>query len=288
MVLSTRAQNALLAALAAVAVGASCFAVWSVNQPHPSLTEAEDTGSPAGPTGAAASATATSYPSAGPDNAGATATMEPAASTSGPDDAEPMAESPEPVTVEAWASAWEDEADLLVIGDGYSNLTTQWVQEWATFVAQERPVLIRHWGEAEDRAFTPAIELSDGDGPSLRVWSASRAGTTITDAADRLDRFDRAAPEPDAILVSLGMDSEDEEIGPAMDELLAGMDHVPVLVSIAPGGLYPSGVADELLAWAEGNDERVAVVDLREAGLVEPTAEEWAMAFRRALDDAGR
>lgn len=143
---------------------------------------------------------------------------------------------------------------------------------------------IRPWGEGEDRTFAEAVMLSDEDGPPLRVWSASRAGTTIAEAAELLERFDRAAA-PAAALVSLGMDSGDEDVPEAMDELLAGLDDVPVLVTIAPEGLYPPGVADDLLARAQDNAERVAVLDLRESGLTDPPAEEWAQAFQQALGD---
>ncbi|WP_134774404.1 hypothetical protein [Ornithinimicrobium flavum] len=289
---STRAQNALLAALAAVAVGASGFAVWSVNRPHPSLSSAE-ANSPSMASGtedATATATATAEPTEPVADTTASPTSDPAQTAAPDDDVAAATQAPEDdgATVEEWVAAWQEEANLLVVGDGYSNLTTQWVQQWATLVAQERPVQIRHWGEGEDRTFTAPIVLSEGEGPALRVWSASRGGTTIAQAADRLDRFDRVSADPAAILISLGMDSEEEDIASAMDELLDGLHDVPVLVAIAPEGLYEPGVADDLLTWAQDNEERVAVVDLRETGLVEPTAEEWALAFQEAISDARR
>lgn len=279
---SRRIQDVLLAGLAAVAVGTSAYAVWSVNRPHPSPTgSAIDAPSPAAP-GEAATATVTTEP---PDTDG-DSTASPTAGPIGADDA-PATGTPddehEPVSIEEWVAAWEDDADLLVVGDGYSNLTSQWVQEWAALVGQERPVQIRHWGEAEDVQFTDAITLSEGEGPELRVWSASRGGTTITEAADRVDRFVQASADPAAVLVSLGMDSQDEAVAPAMDELLAGMPEVPLLVAIAPEGLYEPDVADDILTWAQDNEERAAVVDLRETGLVDPTAEEWALAFDAAV-----
>lgn len=279
---STRAQNALLAALAAVAVGASGFAVWSVNRPHPSLGGAWGT-APSVAVAIDDDASSTSLGTSGMDT---TASPTPAPTTAAPDDtAQTAAPEAADATVEQWLAAWEDEADLLVIGDGYSNLTSQWVEEWAALVAQERPVEIRHWDEADDRTFADPVVLSEEDGPPLRVWSASRGGTTIGQAADRLDRFARVSADPDAILVSLGMDSGDEDVPESMDELLAGLDDVPVLVTIAPEGLYPPGVADDLLAWAQDNAERVAVIDLRESGLTDPPAEEWAQAFQQALGD---
>lgn len=284
---STRTQNALLAALAAVAVGASGFAIWVVNRPHPSLDDPR--GSPPGFAFVTDDAAATTAPANDSADTTASPTTGPM-TTSAPDDAGQTAEPDDPAEAEAtvteWLAAWEDEADLLVIGDGYSNLTTQWVQEWAARVGRERPVQIRHWAEAEDRTFAGPIVLSEEDGPALRVWSASRGGTTIGDAIDRLERFDRAAPEPAAMLISLGMDSDDEDVPASMDELLAGLDDVPVLLTIAPEQLYPPGVADDLLAWADDNAERVAVVDLRESGLTEPTAEEWAQGFEQALADS--
>lgn len=300
---SPSAQNALLAALAAVAVGASGFAIWSVNRPPASVTDpgsgwtaparVTDTASattsttPTGSTTAAPGPGDSVAPTAvatAPDSAEATATAYP------DDDAATGSAAPtdEPATVQEWVEAWADEADLLVIGDGYSNLASQWVQQWATLLAQDRPVQIRHWGEAEDRSFTDPITLSEGDGPALRVWSAGRAGTTIADATARLDRFDRASANPDAILVSLGMDSGDEDVPAAMDELLAGLHDVPVLIVIPPEGLYEPAVADDLLGWAEAHEGRVALVDLRESELVDATGEGWALAFRQALSDAAR
>lgn len=278
---SRRIQDALLATLAVLAIGTSGYAVWSVNRPHPSsIGAAEGTASSA--VGDGADLTSASQPDPGVDvtaspttSPSASAPADDSTATTGPPDSEPSG-------VAEWVDAWADESDLLVIGDGYSNLTTQWVQQWAALVGQERPVQIRHWGETEDRTFTEPIVLSEGEGPPLRVWSASRGGTTIAEAADRLERFDRASADPVAILVSLGMDSEGEDIGSAMDGLLAGLDDVPVLVAIAPEGLYEPGVADEIAAWAQDNGDRVAVLDLRESGLVEPTAEQWAQAFQDA------
>lgn len=300
MDLSPRAQNALLGALAAAAVGASGFAVWTVNRPHPSLDGAADTvpasafvTEEAAVTEELAVATeelaaATTEP-VSTDDAGTTASpTDGPATTSAPGDetqrtADPVSED---TTVEQWVTAWEDEADLLVVGDGYGNLRAQWVQEWASVVAQDRPVQIRHWGEAEDWWFTEPVVLSEGDGPELRVWSASRAGTSIADATERLERFGRASGDPEAVLVSLGLDSGEEDVPAAMDELLAGLDEVPVLLSIAPEGFYPTGVADDLLAWAQDNAERVAVLDLRDSELTVRTDEEWAQAFAQALEEA--
>ncbi|OLT21987.1 hypothetical protein BJF81_14195 [Ornithinimicrobium sp. CNJ-824] len=291
MALSTRTQNALIAGLAALAVGTSAFAVWSVNRPHPSLTgtltstEGTDAGSD--------DARSTTDVTAEGDSSEPTAS--PTTETSAPSD-ESATEEPtsaddssdvDRATVQDWVDAWSDDADLLVIGDGYSNMPSQWVQLWGDEVGNDRPVTIHHWGEAQDVTFNDPIVLSEEDGPQLTIWSASRDGSTIADAADRVDRFAEEAGGVDAVLISLGLDSGDEDVAGSLDELLAEFDGVaddaPVLLAVAPPELYDSGVAEDMVAWAEDNADRVALVEVGPAAPDNPTAEEWALAFDRVI-----
>lgn len=285
MELSDRTQNALIAGLAVVAVGTSAFALWSVNRPHPSLTQATSPTATGGVTTDSSKAAAggstdpeqTSDPAEQPSDADGSATEEPTENDS----------STEEATVQDWVDAWSDEADLLVIGDGYSNMPSQWVQLWGDEVGNDRPVTIHHWGEARDVTFNEPIVLSEDDGPELTIWSASRDGTTIADAAERVDQFVEAAGGVDAVLVSLGLDSGGEDVPASLDQLLSQVDDtaedVPVLVAVAPPELYDSGVAEDIIAWAEDNDDRIAVVELGPQAPDNPTAEEWALAFDRVI-----
>ncbi|MGD8199119.1 hypothetical protein ACQE98_00475 [Ornithinimicrobium sp. W1679] len=293
MDLSTRTQNALIAGLAALAVGSSAFAVWSVNRPHPSLNGDAGQVAASASTAEPDDSAVTSGPS-GQGTDGVAVTSTDGATQTG-DSAEPVtpsvkgAEPDDGATVQAWADAWADESDLLVIGDGYSNMPTQWVQLWGDEVGNDRPVTIHHWGEAADVTFNDPIVLSEEPGPELTIWSASRDGTSIADAAERVDRFVDQAGDVDAVLVSLGMDSEDEDVAASLDTLLAEVDAIdedlPVLVAVAPPELYGPSVADELLAWAEENADRVAVVDLSTVTSDDPTAEEWALAFDQIISN---
>ncbi|MFK5633704.1 hypothetical protein [Ornithinimicrobium sp. LYQ103] len=284
MELSTRAQNAFVVGLAALAVGTSAFAVWTVSRPHPSLSEVKDE-----PTDAPAITHNTNdgAGTSGPDSQANTGDATPTATEEpGPvhDRAEPS--DSEPPHVEGWIKAWADEADLLVIGDGYSNLPTQWVQLWGGDVGQERVVEIHHWGEARDVTFNDPVTLSEMDGPELSIWSASRAGTTIAEAAERVQRFVDVADELDAVIVSLGMDSEDEDIAESLDLLMEELDEdLPVLVAVGPPGVYAPGVADAVEGWAQDNDDRVSVVDLRAIAPENSTAEQWARAFQQAISE---
>ncbi|MGC5584533.1 hypothetical protein [Ornithinimicrobium sp. W1665] len=291
MELSTRSQNALIAGLAALAVASSAYAVWSVNRPHPSLDgpagQVAGWASTAEPDGAAVT---TGVGEQGADGAAVTSSDGATRTEGSVEMAAPTTDATDPAdraTVEAWVHAWSDESDLLVIGDGYSNMPTQWVQLWGDEVGSDRPVTIHHWGEAADVTFNDPIVLSEEDGPQLTIWSASRDGTSIADAAERVDRFADEAGDVDAVLVSLGMDSEDEDVAASLDTLLAEVDAIdedlPVLVAVAPPELYGPGVADEILAWAQDNADRVAVVDLSTIASDDPTAEEWALAFAEIL-----
>lgn len=270
---STRTQNALIGGLAALAVGASAFAVWSVNRPHPSLEDVESVATPTrpsdpGPATTTADKSDVAESEGGPEDTG---------SATGPRSTQP--------TVDEWVEAWSDEAELLVIGDGYSNLPTQWVQVWAGSLGDERPVQIHHWGEAEDVAFNDPIVLSDTGDEPLTVWSASRAGSTVEDAAERYDDFVDASAKPDAVLVSLGLSSADEDIKAGLDALVEEIDDdIPVLVLIGPEGLYEEGVGDAIQSWVEDNEDRVSVVDLRDVAPESPDAEQWARAFQRSLE----
>ncbi|NLG20783.1 MAG: hypothetical protein GX555_05030, partial [Actinomycetales bacterium] len=215
MQLSTRLQNLGLAALAAVAVSLSAYAVWSVGQaPESAMTAALPGGSPLGEDRA---------PISGPDTDATTAT-DPAqdAATAGtaPDGDTPGSTAPPATSVAGWASAWSGpDADLLVIGDGFSNLRSQWIHQWATELAAERPVQIHHWAEAEDVRFNEPDVLSEGSGPGLTIWNASRGDTTIGEAAEHTQAFLGAASQVDAVLVSLGRGSAGEDVAASLDHL---------------------------------------------------------------------
>jgi len=280
MQLSTRLQNLGLAALAAVAVSLSAYAVWSVGQaPESAMTAALPGGSPLGEDRA---------PISGPDTDATTAT-DPAqdAATAGtaPDGDTPGSTAPPATSVAGWASAWSGpDADLLVIGDGFSNLRSQWIHQWATELAAERPVQIHHWAEAEDVRFNEPDVLSEGSGPGLTIWNASRGDTTIGEAAEHTQAFLGAASQVDAVLVSLGRGSAGEDVAASLDHLMGELDaDLPVLVLAGPPGLYNTGVSDGILAWAQAHQDRVALVDLRGTAPDQATAEEWAGAFQAAL-----
>lgn len=295
MEISGRQANVVLAVLALAALGTSGYAMWSVRQMPESTAQVSSptpTSEPRSqPTeeGEASWDTASVTPD---DSASATShTTEQPSETerptreNEPNQEEQPTEQDDP-TLDGWRSAWSgDDADLLVIGDGYSNLESQWVQEWAALQDDSRPTQISHWDEGADDGFNDPIELSEGAGSSLHVWSASRDGTTIEQAADRVGRFVDASAPPQAILISLGGSSGDEDVANELDGLLRRLPEVPVLVAAGPSGLYEPGVADSVVNWAEDNDERVSMVDLREAVSVELTAEEWAQAFEQALGE---
>ncbi|WP_122263011.1 hypothetical protein [Ornithinimicrobium cerasi] len=288
---SERAQNGLLVALAGLAVAASAFAFWSVNRP-PSSADVSD-----GTTTAAASIPQPTTDTRRPDSAGVTttapATSEPTTDTSDPTetDASPTPTAAPPVlpTVAGWLEALgDDDAHLLVLGDGYSNMPSQWVQLWGRLEGRERPVQIHHWGEAADRTFNDPIELSDVDGPELTIWSASRAGATVDSAVQRYDRFVGEADDVDAVLVTLGLSSTFEDVPGSLDALVGAIDDdLPVLVTVGPAGLFNRGVSDAIADWADENDDRVSLVDLRGEAPDLANAEQWATAFGRALDEAG-
>lgn len=281
MQLSTRLQNLGLAALAAVAVSLSAYAVWSVGQaPESAMTAALPGGSPLGEDRA---------PISGPDTDATTATdpAPDATATAGtaPDGDTPGSTAPPATSVAGWASAWSGpDADLLVIGDGFSNLRSQWIHQWATELAAERPVQIHHWAEAEDVRFNEPDVLSEGSGPGLTIWNASRGDTTIGEAAEHTQAFLGAASQVDAVLVSLGRGSAGEDVAASLDHLVGELDaDLPVLVLAGPPGLYNTGVSDGILAWAQAHQDRVALVDLRGTAPDQATAEEWAGAFQAAL-----
>lgn len=286
MEVSKRTQNALVAGLAAVAVGLSGYAVWSVNR-------SSTGGAPLPGAGGATTTTPVDEDedgasTQGPDDTVSAAPGAGEASSPSEDGGDAASEGLE-ASVQEWVDAWSEEADLLVVGDGYSNLPSQWVQLWGAQVATGRPVTIRHWGEAEDVTFNDPIVLSETDGPQLTIWNASREGSTVADATARIKRFvEEAGGEVDAVLVSLGMDSGGEEIAASLDGLITALngidDGVPVLVAVGPPGLYEPGVADGVNAWSEEKDDRVALLEIGTEAPDEPTAEEWAMAFQQLLD----
>lgn len=274
MELTPRVQNALLGVLAVVAISLSVFAAWSVSRPPTAaLSAATSTpGSGAAPASGAGGDPAAD--SAAPDGAadGSAATAAPAVSSS-------------PATVEDWVAAWSGPGSgVLVIGDGFSNLRSQWIHQWAILLAAERPVQIEHWAEAEDVSFNEPDILSDGAGSELTVWNASRADTTIAEAAEHLQTFRAAAGEVDAVLVSLGRGSADEDVAASLDELVGALEaDLPVLLVIAPPGLTSTSTSDAILAWAQAHEDRVSVVDLRESAPEVASAEQWAAAFASAL-----
>lgn len=277
MNVSKGARNVLLVLLALVTVIACAYAVWNVQRPHPS---AEDGWGPTRDEVATDVATPTMPPTVGDHEVTLTPATPKESQTAEPPGA--LVPDPDPpVSVESWFTAWQvEDSHLLVIGDGFSNLPWQWVQLWGEIVGRERPVQIHHWGETADATFNEAILLSDVEGPALTIWSASRAGTTIDAARARVSEFFTEAGEVDAVLVSLGLHSEDEDVAAALDDLLTAMDDdLPVLVTVAPRGLMSSSVSTAVADWASDNADRVSMIDLRGRARDEATAEEWAIAF---------
>lgn len=225
-------------------------------------------------------------------DAAVTTTAQPTegAATSQPVPTSQEAPVPEPssLSIADWVEAWsEDPADVLVIGDGYTNLPSQWIQLWGERVADDRPVTIRHWGEAADQSFNSPIVLSGDEDDSLSIWSAGRADTTIEAAAERVDGFVGASTTPDAVLISLGMSSEDEDVSTGMDALLEDLPAVPLLVVLGPNDLYDAQVLDALREWVASHEERVTLVDLADRAPDSPSAEEWAQSFDEAIDRDG-
>jgi hypothetical protein len=264
----TRLQDILLAILCIVAVGLSVLAYRTVNAENIS-----------DPQGAPARAAATF------DDV--LATTDDDVTTGSPDQETTTSDAPAvDASVAGWVEAMSDtDSDLLVVGDGYSALPQQWVQLWAGLEADDRPVTIRAWDTGTDSAFAEPVRLSDGEGPTLRVWNASVPDTTIGEAAGRFARFDDASSDQEAVLVSLGESSGGEDVPAELDALLEAMGDAPVLVVVGPSSLYDAGVGAAISAWAEEHDDRVAVVDLRDALGPEPTADEWAQAFAGALSE---
>lgn len=272
---STQIQNILLGLLALAAAAAVAAAVWPVR-----ADPASSTGELPPLTGVGTS----SSTAGGPDDAALTSDGA-AATGSAADDAALTSE--EPVAVlDAWNEAVaRDGANLLVVGDGYSHLPEQWVQLWGALRGDDRPVSIRHWGEAEDRTFNDPIVLSEGEGSSLAIWSASRAESTIAAAVERLERFDRASADPVAVVVSLGQASGGENAAEQLDALLAGLPEVPVVLVVGPEGLYDDGVGDAFAEWAQDHEDRIALVDLRGTAPAGASAQDWADAFESALTE---
>ena len=287
MELSGRQANAVLVVLAFAAVGCSGYAMWSVRQmPEPTaqVVSSTEPTTQAGDRNDDDSTSQTGPPTSNDDEATTSTSEAPTESEAASPTEQPTGE--DDPTLAGWRSAWSgDDANLLVIGDGYSNLESQWVQLWAARQAGDRPTAIRHWAERSDDSFNDPIELSEGSTSSLQVWSASRDGTTIDEAADRVEQFIDASVSPDAVLISLGGSSGDEDIAEELDRLLQRVPDVPVVVAAGPAELYEPGVADDIVAWAEDNTDRVSLVDLREATSENPTAEEWALAFDEAVNE---
>lgn len=271
---SERMQNILLAAMGALAVGASAFAMWSVNRPHPSLEVPQEVrvadGDEARQTMGATSTTA----QAEDDNA--VHTEPPTAEVTSP---------PAEAELDDWLAAVDGPADLLVIGDGYSNLPSHWLQQWGALLADDRKVVIRHWGEAADTSFNDPITLGTAKRNQLEIWSASRAGSSIDDAVQRLDRFLGDADGPEAVLITLGGSSGSEDVSAALDDLLEALPDVPVLLSVGPADYYAPGVGEDMATWGAKNAEQVVTVDLRDQTQGAPNAEQWARAFQSSLEE---
>ena len=292
MGMSTAAQNTGLAVLAAVAIGASAYAYWSVNgPPAPSSVSMPADGasqsrpvSPTTPVEDDEGATG----DAGASSADAVAsTGDAGAATS---DAEETTAEPSSSSVASWARALDRADHLLVLADGRGNEESEWVQVWGTLLAADRPVTLRHWGEAQDRSFNPPTTLPEdgGEGRPLTIWSASRAASSIASVTELLPRIDSASADPDVLLVSLGAASAEEDVPDALDGLLAalppGLAGVPVLVVVGPSGSGSEEDVDDAVAtWAQEHADDVALVDLRESGAGDADPQGWAQALQEAL-----
>src|SRR5690606_12880372 len=123
------------------------------------------------------------------------------------------------------ALAGDDPVTIAVLGDSTSNERSEWGHLWAEMLAEDRPVTISHWNEADGTSYNgPDILSEDGEGSEVTIWSGSIAGATAASTAELLPGI---VPErPDFVIYNFGHNSTVDVVADHFDELHSGIKDV--------------------------------------------------------------
>jgi lysophospholipase L1-like esterase len=156
------------------------------------------------------------------------------------------------------ALAGDDPVTIAVLGDSTSNERSEWVHLWAEMLAEDRPVTISHWNEADGTSYNgPDILSEDGEGSEVTIWSGSVAGATAASTAELLPGI---VPErPDFVIYNFGHNSTVDVVADHFDELHSGIKDVygdlPTIVILQNPQLDDANadVREAVEAWARAN-----------------------------------
>lgn len=173
-----------------------------------------------------------------------------------------------PLEVARQLLASGDAVTISVLGDSTSNERSEWVHLWATALAEDRPVTISHWNEADGTSYNEPDVLSDGgDGGEVTIWSGSIAGATASSTAQLLPGI---MPErPDFVMYNFGHNSTVDVVADHFDELHGRVtdlyDEVPTIVVLQNPqvGDANAQVREAVEAWA--GDNGAGVIDVAAA-----------------------
>jgi lysophospholipase L1-like esterase len=246
-----RAQDLLLIALALVAALTIYFAFATVRSaPTPERTGGELTSTPG----------ADGTPSAlAPSTEAA-----PEGDTPEGDDTARVTDAPEgeppgdPVGAARQALSGGEDVTVAVLGDSTSNERSEWVHLWAETLAEDRPVSISHWNEADGAAYNePDVLSEDGEAGAVTIWSGSQAGVAARFPVERLEAM--VPEEPGFVIFSYGHNNTLENIDGQLSELRSALTdefgELPIICILQNPQLddQNADVREAVAAWAEEN-----------------------------------
>lgn len=146
-------------------------------------------------------------------------------------DAEATAAVPTGLPGVAALLASDDDASVLVLGDGSGNETDEWVHLWATeHLAKSRKVAYKSWN-AERETWRSAGRT--GTGPMTTVWNASMTAPDLRTEDDRVADVWQPA---DVVLLSYGHRNPADSIDPRLTAIRKAIkaqdENVTILVMI--------------------------------------------------------
>lgn len=155
-------------------------------------------------------------------------------------------------------------ASLVVLGDGSSNETGEWVNELGTLFGKTRSTQVRRINQADGASYNDPIHYGTAD-PRLDIWNAS---ATPAVALDDTNVTKLIPNTPSLVLISQGRDASAEstkQLDAALKAIQEAYPKAPVAVVLQPERTDGSR-ASELAAirsWA--GEQGLATIDVAKA-----------------------
>lgn len=155
-------------------------------------------------------------------------------------------------------------ANLVVIGDGSSNETGEWVNQLGEQFGKTRSTQVRRVNQAEGTSYNDPMHYGEAD-PRLDIWNASATPPVTVDATTAPELI---ASAPSLVLISQGREASTDvpaQLSKTLKAIRSDYPKAPVAVILQPA-ILDGSKSDSLAAvktWA--TDQGLPTIDVDKA-----------------------